>query len=48
MLFGGFIVIGATMLMMWQTQIGQVAFEGATYLLVCLGIVALYISMPDA
>ncbi len=45
MLFGGFIVIGATMLFMWQTQAGQVAFEGATYFLVCLGVVALYVNM---
>lgn len=48
MLFGGFIVIGATMLFMWQTEAGQVAFEGATYFLVCLGVVALYVNMgPD-
>ena len=47
MLFGGFIVIGATMLFMWQTEAGQVAFEGATYLLVCLGVVALYVNMRD-
>jgi predicted small integral membrane protein len=47
MLFGGFIVIGATMLFMWQTEAGQVAFEGATYFLVCLGLVALYVNMQD-
>lgn len=47
MLFGGFIVTGATMLFMWQTQLGQVAFEGATYLLVCLGVVALYVNMRN-
>jgi predicted small integral membrane protein len=45
MLFGGFVVIGVTMLFMWQTQAGQVAFEGATYFLVCLGVVALYVNM---
>jgi predicted small integral membrane protein len=47
MLFGGFIVIGATLLFMWQTQAGQVAFEGATYFLVCLGVVALYVNMRN-
>jgi predicted small integral membrane protein len=47
MLFGGFIVMGATMLFMWQTQAGQVAFEGATYFLVCLGVVALYVNMRN-
>ena len=47
MLFGGFIVIGATMLFMWQTQAGQVAFEGATYFLACLGVVALYVNMRN-
>jgi predicted small integral membrane protein len=47
MLFGGFIVIGTTMLFMWQAPGGQVGFEGATYFLVCLGIVALYVNMSD-
>ena len=47
MLFGGFIVTGATMLFMWQTPAGQVAFEGATYFLASLGIVALYVNMRD-
>jgi len=47
MLFGGFIVIGTTLLFMWQTPLGQVAFEGATYLLVGLGVVALYVNMRD-
>jgi predicted small integral membrane protein len=47
MLFGGFIVIATTMLFMWQTPDGQVGFEGATYFLVCLGIVALYVNMSD-
>lgn len=47
MLFGGFIVIGTTMLFMWQAEAGQVAFESATYLLVCLGVVALYVNMSD-
>jgi predicted small integral membrane protein len=47
MLFGGFIVIGATMLFMWQTPAGQVGFEGATYFLVCLGVVAMYVNMRD-
>lgn len=47
MLFGGFIVIGTTMLFMWQTQFGQAGFEGATYLLVCLGVVALYVNMGN-
>ena len=47
MLFGGFIVIGTTMLFMWQTEAGQVAFEGATYFLVCLGVVALYVNMGN-
>jgi predicted small integral membrane protein len=47
MLFGGFIVTGATILFMWQTQAGQVAFEGATYFLVCLGVVALYVNVRD-
>jgi len=46
MLFGGFVVIGTTMLFMWQTPAGQ-AFEGATYLLVCLGLVALYVNIKD-
>ncbi len=47
MLFGGFIVIGTTLLFMWDTEAGQVAFEGATYLLICLGAVALYVNMRD-
>jgi len=47
MLFGGFIVLATTMLVMWQTEVGQTAFEGATYLLVCLGIVAIYVNMKD-
>lgn len=47
MLFGGFVVIGTTMLFMWEAQAGQEAFEGATYLLVCLGIVAMYVNMRD-
>jgi predicted small integral membrane protein len=47
MLFGGFVVIGATMLFMWQSEAGQAAFEGATYYLVCLGIVALYVNLRD-
>lgn len=47
MLFGGFIVIATTMLFMWQAPRGQVAFEGATYFLVCLGVVALYVNMRN-
>jgi len=47
MLFGGFIVIGTTMLFMWQSEAGQAAFESATYLLICLGVVALYVNMRD-
>ena len=47
MFFGGFIVIGTTMLFMWLTDAGQIAFEGATYFLVCLGIVAMYVGMRD-
>lgn len=47
MLFGGFIVIATTTLFMWQAPNGQVGFEGATYFLVCLGIVALYVNMSD-
>jgi predicted small integral membrane protein len=47
MLFGGFIVIGATMLFMWEAPVGQVAFEGATYFLACIGFVALYVNMRD-
>jgi predicted small integral membrane protein len=47
MLFGGFIVIGSTLLFMWLTPLGQGAFESATYLLVCLGIVALFVNMRD-
>ena len=47
MLFGGFIVIGTTMLFMWQTEAGQLAFEGATYLLVCLGVVVMYVNLRD-
>ncbi|MEZ5500261.1 MAG: DUF2165 family protein [Steroidobacteraceae bacterium] len=48
MLFGGFIVIGATVLFMWQTDTGQVAFEGATFFLLALGVVALFLNLPDA
>jgi predicted small integral membrane protein len=47
MLFGGFIVIGTTMLFMWWSPNGQLAFEGATYFLACIGIVALYVNMRD-
>ena len=47
MLFGGFIVVGATIFFMWQTEVGQVAFEGATFFLVALGIVALFINVKD-
>ena len=47
MLFGGFVVIGTTMLFMWRSDIGQTAFEGATYLLVCLGVVAVFVHMRD-
>lgn len=47
MLFGGFIVIGTTMLFMWQTPFGQAGFEGATYFLACIGVVALYVNMGN-
>jgi predicted small integral membrane protein len=47
MLFGGFIVFGTTLLFMWQTQAGQAAFESATYYLVSLGVVALYVNIRD-
>jgi predicted small integral membrane protein len=47
MLFGGFIVIGTTMLFMWQTPMGLLAFEAATYLLACLGVIALFVNMRN-
>lgn len=47
MLFGGFIVVGTTILFMWQTSVGEAAFEGATYFLVSLGVVATYVHMRD-
>ncbi|MEE2525067.1 DUF2165 family protein [Hyphobacterium sp. HN65] len=45
--FGGFIVIGAGLFQMWQTEIGDGSFRGAFIYAVTNGLVYLIVSQPE-
>lgn len=45
--FGGFIVVGAGLFQMWQTELGDASFRGAFIYSVTNGLVYLIVSQPD-
>ncbi len=45
--FGGFLVIGAALLQMWQGQVGASSFSGAYIYLASIAFVLLFVNQPD-
>jgi predicted small integral membrane protein len=47
MLFGGFVVVGGSYFGMWSTARGQLSTTVASQYITSIGIIALFVAMPD-
>jgi predicted small integral membrane protein len=47
MLFGGFVVVGGSYFGMWSTERGQLSSTIATQFITAIGIIALFVAVPD-